>query len=470
MGHSVHDWLALHRLADCRAWREALEDALRARAATHPPRSVSPPPPAPDSNEGGIGLSAEAAWAMAASAMREAYPHGAEAIGRAERGCECDFAPGGDQKTVPYTMPAAGGRPPFVRVQFRGRPGDLLTVAHEFGHAVQLMVCDGHFVSPVVRETAAFLSELALLGHLRDGHPALYARARAAWLADDRIYLDQDGQDLLHTLHTPCAAYQYRLNYPLARLAAVTSEARLPMALRWAVFRNRLPLHALVGEAQAVFLDGFAPFSSRCPATAARLWHYRDAGAAVHWNLEQRSAPVAWRLHQYWASRRGTHAPVTVRHADRRSCTVDYFAALGMCLELLATSSYHRRFRLERYFNVEILPALKRSQVRLYLSRLGQAEALVTWAWLSDRVCSEVHASGRALKSDDWASGPRLFFNDGICRNGALRAVSHDLAHHVFPDRTATSVRRNPDASARRINHWTGVNLRTPLHRGECPG
>jgi cytolysin-activating lysine-acyltransferase len=30
----------------------------------------------------------------------------------------------------------------------------------------------------------------------------------------------------------------------------------------------------------------------------------------------------------------------------------------------------------------------------------------------------------------------------------------------VFPDTVATSLRRNHDGSVRRINRWTGVNIR----------
>ena len=31
---------------------------------------------------------------------------------------------------------------------------------------------------------------------------------------------------------------------------------------------------------------------------------------------------------------------------------------------------------------------------------------------------------------------------------------------NIFPNEIATSLRRNPDGTVRRINRWTGVNLR----------
>lgn len=36
------------------------------------------------------------------------------------------------------------------------------------------------------------------------------------------------------------------------------------------------------------------------------------------------------------------------------------------------------------------------------------------------------------------------------------------MTHAVFPDEIATSLRRRPDGSVRRINRWTGANLRRP--------
>lgn len=85
---------------------------------------------------------------------------------------------------------------------------------------------------------------------------------------------------------------------------------------------------------------------------------------------------------------------------------------------------------------------------------------MVTWAWLTDDVQSEVHTSGRALGRDEWTCGDRLFFNDWITPNNNIREVLHDMTHNIFPNEVATSLRRNLDGSVRRINRWTGVNLR----------
>lgn len=139
---------------------------------------------------------------------------------------------------------------------------------------------------------------------------------------------------------------------------------------------------------------------------------------------------------------------------------IDYFASVGYALELLAQSEYHRQFKLGDYFRVEILPALWCRQTRFYLTKEAIPMAMVTWAWLSEVVERDVHATGRALTEREWTGGDRLFFNDWITPYDNISEVVHDMAHNIFPDQVATSLRRNPDGSVRRINRWIGANLR----------
>lgn len=139
---------------------------------------------------------------------------------------------------------------------------------------------------------------------------------------------------------------------------------------------------------------------------------------------------------------------------------LDYFTVNGFALELLAKSTYHRQFPIGDYFRVEVLPAIWNHQVQFYLDDQGNPVAMVTWAWLNEAVEQDIHATGRALTHDDWQCGNRLFFNDWITPYNNIREVLHDMTHNIFPDEVATSLRRNPDGSVRRINRWTGINLR----------
>ncbi|WP_395173504.1 toxin-activating lysine-acyltransferase [Roseibium alexandrii] len=123
-------------------------------------------------------------------------------------------------------------------------------------------------------------------------------------------------------------------------------------------------------------------------------------------------------------------------------------------------SDYHRGFKLGDYFRAEILPALSCGQLRFYLTEDGIPTAMVTWAWLSKEVEREVHLTGRALTQHEWKCGNRLFCNDWITPYDNIRDIVHDMTHTMFPNHSATSLRRHPDGSVRKINRWTGVNLR----------
>ncbi|MEP3637093.1 MAG: toxin-activating lysine-acyltransferase [Paracoccaceae bacterium] len=139
---------------------------------------------------------------------------------------------------------------------------------------------------------------------------------------------------------------------------------------------------------------------------------------------------------------------------------LDDYACAGYAVELLAKSEYHKQHRLGDYFRTEILPALWKNQVRFYLTKDYVPTAMVTWAWLSETVEREVHQTGRALLHEEWNCGNRLFFNDWITPYDNIKEVLHEMTHEIFPDEVATSLRRNADGSVRRINRWTGVNLR----------
>lgn len=139
---------------------------------------------------------------------------------------------------------------------------------------------------------------------------------------------------------------------------------------------------------------------------------------------------------------------------------LDYYASMGFALELLAKSPYHRQQKVGDYIRIEIFPAIAANQIRFYMSEDDVPSALVTWAWLSKEVERDIHNTGRALARDEWNCGSRLFFNDWITPYNNIREVAHDMTHNIFADQVATSLRRNQDGSVRRINRWTGVNLR----------
>ena len=136
----------------------------------------------------------------------------------------------------------------------------------------------------------------------------------------------------------------------------------------------------------------------------------------------------------------------------------DALTALGMTIELLAASPYHRQFKLSYYLPVEILPPLKAGQLRCFIDAEGTPLGLTTWAWLDDDLKRDIHDSGRALQPDEWTGGQHPFVNDWITEHRAFRAVMTEKRDVLFPDHIVSSLRRNPDGSVRRVNKWVGRN------------
>ncbi|MCY1708410.1 hypothetical protein [Pannonibacter sp. SL95] len=74
---------------------------------------------------------------------------------------------------------------------------------------------------PIARETCAFLGELALIDWARRDHSALAARLSMVWREENKKYFNDDCRLLKGALTDPTSTYSYRMNYPLARAAAV---------------------------------------------------------------------------------------------------------------------------------------------------------------------------------------------------------------------------------------------------------
>jgi hemolysin-activating ACP:hemolysin acyltransferase len=127
----------------------------------------------------------------------------------------------GSSDHQPHTVDRGGATPPEVVLNWDGSPESQICLAHEAGHALQLMLSSGNFMPPVAREVCAFFAELALISWADINDPVLAAGLRHVWNSDNDLYLLDDRDELLAALADPAAQYHYRLNYPLARIAAV---------------------------------------------------------------------------------------------------------------------------------------------------------------------------------------------------------------------------------------------------------
>ena len=230
--YHVADWLDLHGLT-ARQCEGVLSRAVHAGGGD--PAARARP----------AGLSGDGAWQVAATAMLAAFPRASEVIDRARRTTLRMFHADTARAPRPFTLAAGPDGCPVVVLRYRGRIGDLITVAHELGHAVQIAASGSGFVPPVNREICAFVSELALLRHLGAELPAAHGPAVAAWEARNADYLGRDAGLLARALKDPESVYRYAWNYPVARILASECFAELPVDTLWAIFENRLPLSGI---------------------------------------------------------------------------------------------------------------------------------------------------------------------------------------------------------------------------------
>lgn len=252
-GYGLHDWLDLHGLT-----------ARQCESLLHR-TCISASGPSPDGRRSRTcDLSGDQAWQLAAAALLARFPQAAELIKAVGDKTVRVFHPDRARLSRPFTIQADGC--PMVVLSYRGRFVDLLTLAHEFGHAVQVVAGGHSFVPPVNREICAFVAELALLKLLEAEFPVLHSFALSAWEAANRNYLGRDGRVLALALRDSQARYDYSWNYPVARLLASQCSEHLPNSALWSIFENRIPLSGIVS-----FLDCSQRNSRSCTGACLSL-------------------------------------------------------------------------------------------------------------------------------------------------------------------------------------------------------
>lgn len=237
--HSLAEWLALHELdpATCRHVLDAI-----ARRFADAPEEHDP------AQSGYQALDRETAWLWAVAAMRDLLPEQQGTI-------DDTFAktdrlvvdrPGKSRRAV--TLDNGPGAYPTILFSYHGEPAEHLIMAHEFGHALQIMASRGKPMSPIMREVCAFLGEGALLSRTRRCHAAQHAGLAGAWRRDSRRYFGVVSERLRAALAMPSAPYVYSWNYPMARYLAILIAEQRPCEGIWRVFAGQAALRDVLQE------------------------------------------------------------------------------------------------------------------------------------------------------------------------------------------------------------------------------
>lgn len=82
---------------------------------------------------------------------------------------------------VPYTICQGSGQSPVILMDWHGQPEDLICLAHETAHALQMLLSKNELMPPVARETCVFIGEQLLLDYVASQVPHLHNPLLDVW-------------------------------------------------------------------------------------------------------------------------------------------------------------------------------------------------------------------------------------------------------------------------------------------------
>ena len=227
-------------------------------------------------------IGAHEAWLRASDALAWKFSDQADLVSEVASRTDVEFVENDDGVRRPYTLDRGSDAFPFVSICFNGSAADILAVAHEFGHAVQLAANPGTFIPPIHREVAAFLSELAIIDFLKAQGDPIAGGLCKAHVSDDAIYLDRDVKALEAALCDPKAAYDYRWNYPVARLLVARLFQRRGQKDLWSDLLGKNAVSELLeigpGESTLNKVENYLPAAPEPDKDHPAINGYRSLG------------------------------------------------------------------------------------------------------------------------------------------------------------------------------------------------
>jgi len=124
-------------------------------------------------------------------------------------------------KISPHTRDMGPHIFPVVYIPWSGKAKDIICLAHEVAHALQIVFSKRAFMPPIAREVCAFIGELALINYSHNSEKKLHYAFCEVWRLENNIYLGELLERLLVFLCHPGALYSYSYNYPIARLVSI---------------------------------------------------------------------------------------------------------------------------------------------------------------------------------------------------------------------------------------------------------
>lgn len=237
--HVLGDWLDLHGL-DHHTCLHLLDEIRRESAKIPACRSNSDQQP--------LSLDPDGVWTKIISAMCSFLPEQQKVIEETFQRSEKIAVAGKGKSRKALTIDHGPAKYPTIMYQYFGEVSDLLVVAHEFGHALQIRASEGEFMPPVMREVCAFLSERALFSSCSNEDAFLAENLLQYWQRSNHRFFGNLATNLQESLKNENAIYEYGWNYPIARYLALRIFTNFSRDSVWRVFRGEYSIKKVLNQ------------------------------------------------------------------------------------------------------------------------------------------------------------------------------------------------------------------------------
>lgn len=237
--HNLVDWLDLHKL-DHKTCLRLLHEISREAAEIPTCRNRADRQP--------LNLDPDGVWRKITSAMFNFLPEHKSLIEETFQRSKKIAVDGQGKSRKALTIDHGPAQYPTILYNYFGDISDLFVVAHEFGHAVQIRASEGKFMTPIMREICAFLSEGAMLSYCLKEDDFADRDLLKHWQRSSHRYFGKRAIDLEIALRNDNAIYEYGWNYPIARLLAIRISNNFSREMLWNVFSGDYSVRRVLNQ------------------------------------------------------------------------------------------------------------------------------------------------------------------------------------------------------------------------------
>ncbi len=268
----IKDWLLLHQITGAQ-----LKHLL---CFTHHYPSI------PNAVEDRVNETAQHIWNLVTEALTDFWPEHDLQINKAFNCTETKFS---SDTSTPFNLDNGIDQSPSIEINYQHSPVDALHIAHEFGHALQIICCRSAFISPIQRELAALLIEKVFLKYVQDKDNNLANLLLPIWHSNRCTYLGTDLNAVKHAMENPQSTYNYRWNYPIAHILLETLFHNSSKLELWSMVEGSTSLEELLSKCTSDFklkLNNYLPPYMHSDAEPKLIDAYRALGMAALLDVE----------------------------------------------------------------------------------------------------------------------------------------------------------------------------------------